>query len=113
MNVSEVPRSVRSIGLSSRSGAAGAASGTASASNSGTSRGAAESSVGAWFLGVSDMGTFLIRCLESELYATIVALSTILQSALIDISFVSFDDLYPVTCPGGHAGPAPAISQNP
>src|SRR5450759_3940155 len=110
MNVSEVPRSVRSIGLSSRSGAAGAASGTASASNSGTSRGAAESSVGAWFLGVSDMGTFLIRCLESELYATIVALSTILQSALIDISF---DDLYPVTCPGGHAGPAPAISQNP
>jgi len=42
------------------------------------------------------MGVLLIRCLESELYVTIVALSTILDRA---ISHTSFDAICAVTFP--------------
>ena len=43
------------------------------------------------------MGVLLIRCLESELYATIVALSTIFWSNRI--SYSSFDALCALTFP--------------
>src|ERR1022692_240814 len=96
MNVSEAVRSSRSIGLSRRPGGATVGTSRASVSRSASWTGATGSSVGVEFAGESDMSVLLIRCLESELYAVIVALSIILGGACLE---TSFDTLYPRTCP--------------
>src|SRR5271170_6849798 len=72
MNVSEALTSTRSIGLSRRAAA------VVTGSTSTTSSSPSGSRVRVLFVGESDMSVLLIRCLESELYAAIVALSTII-----------------------------------
>src|SRR6516165_8791242 len=77
MKVSGVVMSIRAIGLSSRPGASGALSGALSRSASPSGAAARGSSAGVEVV-ESDIQVLLIRCLQSELYAAIVALSIIL-----------------------------------
>src|SRR6478609_6435641 len=79
MNVSDVPRSIFSIGLSSRPAAAGA---TSVVSGSWSAFGAVWGSTVGLFAGRSDISCLLFRCLESELYALVVALSIIFASGI-------------------------------
>src|ERR1019366_1269609 len=102
MNVSLLPASIRSIGLSSRSAAATVTDSPSAAwpaSGSPSCRAATGSSVRVVFVGESDMGVLLIRCLESELYASIVALSIILDGG---VRGGSFDASYALTCLADH-----------
>ena len=61
--------------------------------------------------GLSDMGVLLIRCLESELYATIVALSTILLGAFREAR--STLGTASPACADHDKLPAPYSSRNP
>src|SRR5262249_54242414 len=86
-----------SIGLSSRPGASGALSSPLSRSASPPGAAARRSSVGVEVVEF-DIQVLLIRCLESELYAAIVALSIILGGPSWGIPF---DAAYGGTCPLG------------
>src|ERR1700683_639148 len=111
MNVSGVPRSRRSIGLSSRPAATTVApSATTSTSGWSASTAITGSSVAVVeFAGESDMGVLLIRCLESELYAEVVVLSIIVG---YQVGKMSFDALCAHTCtPANKWVPAQLASQ--